>query len=79
MPPGKVLRTFPPKVRVRFVTGVSQFRTLRPEDFTVIADYQEIIQRPSDKCNIYLKVIPHGISKATLATKQVDYLIEEQE
>ncbi|MBP3775724.1 MAG: YbbR-like domain-containing protein [Prevotella sp.] len=79
MPEGKVLRTFPPKVKVHFVTGVSQFHSLRPEDFTVIADYHEISQNPSDKCNIYLKVIPHGISRATLATKQVDYLIEEQE
>ena len=78
MPAGKVLRTFPPKVKVHFVTGVSQFRTLRPENFTVIADYQEIMQNPSDKCNIYLKVIPHGISKAALDIKQVDYLIEEE-
>lgn len=78
MPAGKVLRTFPPKVKVRFVTGVSQFRTLRPEDFTVIADYEEISQKPSDKCNIYLKVIPHGISRAVLDTKEVDYLIEEE-
>lgn len=78
MPAGKVLRTFPPKVKVRFVTGVSLFRTLRPEDFTVIADYEEISQKPSDKCNIYLKVIPHGISRAVLDTKEVDYLIEEE-
>ncbi len=78
MPAGKVLRTFPPKVKVHFVTGVSLFRTLRPDDFTVIADYEEIVQNPSDKCNIYLKVIPHGISKAVLETKTVDYLIEEE-
>jgi hypothetical protein len=78
MPEGKVLRTFPPKVKIHFITGVSQFRTLRPEDFTVIADYNEIIKNPSDKCNIYLKTVPHGISRATLATKQVDYLIEEE-
>jgi hypothetical protein len=78
MPEGKVLRTFPPKVKIHFITGVSQFRTLRPEDFTVIADYNEIIKNPSDKCNIYLKTVPHGISRATLTTKQVDYLIEEE-
>lgn len=78
MPEGKVLRTFPPKVRVHFVTGVSQFRALRPEDFTVIADYREISQNPSDKCNIYLSTIPQGISRATLDTKQVDYLIEDE-
>lgn len=78
MPEGKVLRTFPPKVKIHFITGVSQFRTIRPEDFTVIADYNEIIKKPSDKCNIYLKTVPHGISRATLAIKQVDYLIEEE-
>lgn len=78
MPQGKVLRTFPPKVKIRFITGVSQFRTLRPEDFIVIADYKEISQHPSEKCNIYLKTVPHGISRATLETKKVDYLIEEE-
>ena len=78
MPEGKVLRTFPPKVKIRFITGVSQFRTLRPEDFIVIADYKEISQHPSEKCNIYLKTVPHGISRATLETKKVDYMIEEE-
>lgn len=78
MPEGKVLRTFPPKVKIHFITGVSQFRTLRPEDFIVIADYKEISQHPSEKCNIYLKTVPHGISRATLETKKVDYLIEEE-
>lgn len=78
MPEGKVLRTFPPKVKIRFITGVSQFRTLRLEDFIVIADYKEISQHPSEKCNIYLKTVPHGISRATLETKKVDYLIEEE-
>ena len=78
MPEGKVLRTFPPKVKIRFITGVSQFRTLRPEDFIVIADYKEISQHPSEKCNIYLKTVPHGISRATLDIKKVDYLIEEE-
>lgn len=78
MPEGKVLRTFPPKVKIRFITGVSLFRTLRPEDFIVIADYKEISQHPSEKCNIYLKTVPHGISRATLETKKVDYLIEEE-
>ncbi|MCR5242898.1 MAG: YbbR-like domain-containing protein [Prevotella sp.] len=78
MPEGKVLRTFPAKVKVSFVTGVSQFRNLRPEQFVVTADYKEIIAKPSDKCNIYLKSVPSGISRATLDLKQVDYLIEEE-
>ena len=78
MPQGKVLRTFPQKVAVRFVTGVNLFKTLQAEDFTVVANYQEIMQHPSDKCNIYLRKVPHGISRANLEVKQVDYLIEEE-
>lgn len=78
MPEGKVLRTFPAKVTVSFVTSVSVYRDLRPEDFLVVADYQEIKQNPSEKCRIYLKNVPAGISRAKLETDLVDYLIESQ-
>ena len=78
MPEGKILRTFPAKVTVSFVTGVSVYRNLRPEDFRVVADYQDIKQNPSEKCRIYLKDVPPGISRAKLETSLVDYLIESQ-
>ena len=77
LPHGKTLRTFPSKVKVNFVAGISLVRTLSPDDFSVVADYLEIEQKPSDKCNLYLQSVPHGISRATLSVKQVDYLIEE--
>jgi hypothetical protein len=79
LPPGKLLRTFPTKVRVNFVAGVGQFKSLREEDFSVVADYLEIEQNPSERCNIYLRNVPQGISRATLSTKQIDYLIEDIE
>ncbi len=78
MPEGQVLRTFPAKVRVHIVAGASQLRNLHPEDFVVIADYREIQESNSEKCNIYLRAVPQGISRATLDNKQVDYLIEEE-
>ena len=79
MPEGKVLRTFPAKTSVSFVAGVSVYRNLRPEDFTVIVDYDEIRRNPSEKCRIYLKNVPSGISRAKLETNMVDYLIESQD
>lgn len=79
LPPGKVLRTFPAKVKVNFVTGVSVYRNLKPEDFTVVADYRELVASPSEKCRIYLKKTPPGISRARLENDEVDYLIEEEE
>jgi len=77
LPEGKLLRTFPAKVAVRFVTGVNVYRTLSPDDFTVIADYNEIISGRSEKCNLYLQQVPSGVTRAALVDKQVDYLIEE--
>jgi hypothetical protein len=79
MPEGKVLRTFPAKVAVKFVTGASIYRTLRPEDFTVYADYEEIRKHPTEKCRIFIKDVPRGISRARLEVSMVDYLIESIE
>ncbi len=78
MPEGTVLRTFPAKIKVHVVAGASQLLTLRPTDFEVVADYREIQQKHSDKCTIHLRSVPHGISRATLDVKQVDYLLEEE-
>lgn len=77
MPPGKVLRTFPAHVKITFVTGVSNFKNISPQDFVVVADYNELRKHPSEKCNLYLRQVPTGISRATLTINQADYLIEE--
>lgn len=78
LPAGKTIRTFPARATVRFVTGMSQYKKLRPQDFRVVADYRDILAHPSDKCTLFLDQVPHGISRAQLETKYVDYLIEEQ-
>lgn len=78
MPKGQVLRTFPGKVNVHFIVGVSQFRHVRPDMFKVVADYNDIAAHPSDKCTLYLKAVPKGVSKAQLEINQVDYLLEQQ-
>ena len=79
MPVGKHLRTFPAKINISFVAGVSVYRSLKPTDFVVIADYNEIINHPTEKCHIYLKSVPRGISRARLEVSMVDYLIEDIE
>ena len=78
LPEGKVLRTFPRYAKVHFVAGVSQIRSLRAEDFMVVADFREIMVNHKEKCNLYLREVPRGVSRAVLETKQVDYLIEEE-
>ena len=69
LPEGKVLRTFPAKVKVNFVSGVSMIKNMRASEFYVVADYNEMIANPSEKCNIYLRTTPSGISRPTLESK----------
>lgn len=78
MPEGKVLRTFPQRVTVNFIVGASMFRSISPEPFAVVVDYNEIIDHPSDKCSIHLRETPQGVRNARLKMTHVDYLIEEQ-
>ncbi len=78
MPAGMVLRTFPSRVTVRFTIGASQFRTIRPEQFNVVVDYQALAENPSDKCTLQLRSVPSSVSKAKLELDKVDYLLEQQ-
>ena len=78
MPPDKVLRTFPSKVSVKFTIGASRFRTIKPGQFTVVVDYNEIAANPSDKCTLQLRSVPRSVSKASLEMETVDYLLEQQ-
>ena len=78
MPEGKVLRTFPSRVTITFTVGASLFRNIKTNAFKVVADYNELVANPSEKCNIYLRYIPHDVKNARININQVDYLIEEQ-
>jgi len=78
MPEGKKLRTFPSRATVTFTIGAGMFRSINPDKFKVVVDYNELMANPSEKCNVYLHFIPAGVRNARIDIKQVDYLIEEQ-
>ena len=78
MPQGKVLRTFPSKVKVTFTTGASMFRSIQASNFSIVVDYNDIMEHPSDKCQLRLKTVPQGVRNAQMEVETVDYLIEEQ-
>ena len=78
MPDNMVLRTFPARVAVRFTVGASLFRTITPEQFKVVVDYNELANNPSDKCTLQLRSVPRSVSKAHLENETVDYLLEQQ-
>ncbi len=78
MPANMVMRTFPSKVTVRFTVGASLFRTIKPSQFKVVVDYNDLVGNPSDKCDLQLRSVPRSVSKARLDMQTVDYLLEQQ-
>jgi len=77
VPEGKALRTFPSRIRISFVTGSKTYRTIKPEQFLVVADYADLDSVRSEKCTIHLRTAPQGVRNAKLETNQVDYLLEQ--
>lgn len=78
MPAGMLLRTFPAKAKVSFKTGMKRFKSLKPTDFVVVVDYNDIVNTPSDKCRVILQSIPQDVMEARLEISSIDYLLEKE-
>lgn len=70
------IKTFPAKVSVRVSVGVSNLRTVKPELFTVVADYKDLPKNSHGGFPIKLISQPKGIVRANLKNSEVDYVIE---
>lgn len=77
-PDNLTIRTFPHSVAVKFSAGSKVYRQVKPSDFAVTVDYNEIANHPSDKCSIKLQNNSHFARNASLEIDKVDYLIEQQ-
>jgi len=77
LPPQTLLKTFPGRVDVKVSVGASMAGRLRPEQFTITADYYDLAERsPSEKLPINITSKPEYVLKAWLTTRAVDYVLE---
>jgi len=79
-PKGVILRTFPSKVRVKFVAGMGKTRAVKADDFVVEANYNDVVGKSDNKqksCPLTLRSWPKEINKPTLELSEVDYVIEQ--
>ena len=78
LPADKILRIFPSRVKVTFAVGATSIRDIKPDQFQVEADYEEVLENNSEKCPLRLVRSPFGVRNAQLDITEADYLIEEQ-
>lgn len=75
VPQGLRLKTFPSRIKVKYTVGISSYKKINKDLFSVQADY-ESIANGGDKCLLKLVSAPEGVKNVALEVNQVDYLIE---
>ncbi len=78
-PADKTLRTFPSKVQVSFQVGLSQFRSVTADDFSVGIDYEDLLKNTGDKSPVRLQSSPHNVKHVRLHPTEVEYIIEQKQ
>ena len=76
-PAGKTLRTFPSKVKIIFQVGMSMYRKITADDFTIVVNYETLLKATDGKIQLYLKSVPAGVSHVRIVPSTVDFLIED--
>ena len=78
VPDSVLLRIFPSKVHVSFVTGTSLVENITPEDFRVEVDYNDVESGTGQK-TLPLRLVksPGMVKRPKMSLSKVDYLIEK--
>ena len=77
LPPQLLLKTFPGRVDVKVSVGASMANRLRPEQFSVTVNAEDLAERASkDKLKLSITSKPDYVLKAWLTTTAVDYVLE---
>lgn len=76
VPENYSLKTFPARVDIRVAVGIKRSTSIKPELFSVVADFNDIPASSSEKMPLKIETQPKGIVKASLTQPTVDYLIE---
>ena len=77
-PEGTMVKTFPSRVEVRVAVGVKRSENIHAEQFSVVADYNDLTSDNKSKLPIRVGNQPKGVLKATLKANSVDYLLEKK-
>lgn len=76
-PADKVLRTFPSRVKIRFLVAFHRFLQVGPEDFSIDVSYNELLNSEGAKCHLTITSAPEGVSHLRVEPESVDFLIEQ--
>ncbi len=78
LPQNYNLILFPNKVFIRFNVGIDNYNKIRPEHFTAIVDYNDIVDAMSDEIPVKIIHKPPKIYSFTYYPHAVEYILEQK-
>ncbi len=78
VPPQYNLRIFPDKVTIKYLVGFSYYKKIKPKDFTVVVDYNDLKINPGEKLPVHVLHVPQHIYSYQFNPHIVDYIIENK-
>lgn len=78
VPEGKIMRTFPSKVKVTFQASLADFDKIRAEEFTIHADFNNISSDGNELCTPIVVRYPSNIKHMGIWPQEVEYLVEDE-
>ena len=79
VPRGVKVRMFPDAVTVLCQGKIEDLKELMPNDFVVIANYQNVTGSNQSKLPISITEIPEGISNASLSAEEIEFILRVEE
>lgn len=76
-PASKELKTFPSVVDVTFQVGTKRYKNITGEDFTIVINYDDVVNNTNNKIRLKLRGLPEGVSYARIIPEEVEFLIED--
>ncbi len=69
------VRMFPNEVKVLCQGTIDALKDIDPGDFNVISDYEQIATANENRLPLQIEAFPERLSKATLLTKEVEFIL----
>jgi len=78
VPDSVKVRMFPDQVKVLCVGKITALKAIKIEDLKVVADYNQITPETENRLSLLLDSFPTNLNKATLLTKEIEFILRRQ-
>jgi YbbR domain-containing protein len=77
LPPGYNIRTFPDRAVVKYQVALTDFESIKPQMFAIVADYSKVTKDSGTKLKIELVKSPANVRHARITPDKVEFIVRK--